>query len=120
MNTDQATASGRAPEGATDKRRRLTRYTTQERERLLREYAASGETRQDFCAKRGIITTTFHGWFKRARKVPSPSLVEVTLPPVPKATPPIAIRYPNGVVVEIHFHGAHDALIAFIRGVAGC
>jgi len=52
-------------ERSTRRRRVLTRYSAEDRERLIREQAASGETKKAFCEQRGINLGTFHGWPKR-------------------------------------------------------
>ena len=99
-------------------RRVLRRYSAEDRERYLKEYKASGQSRREFCEAHGINLTTFHGWFKPLKGAKTGAFVEMKVPVLHRA--PIEVRFTNGVRVEIHPHGAPSETIALIRGIAGC
>ena len=122
-------------EAVTGGRRVLRRYSAEDRERLIREFNASGKSRRAFCEERGINLGTFHGWFttlrkpqkRRRRRRPDAEkqFAEVT----------VAVDQPNGngesdAEIEIELsNGTHvwirpgddqKALVELVRGVAGC
>ncbi len=107
-------------EQAARRRGVLTRYTAEDRERLINEQAQSGMTKKAFCGKRGINLGTFHGWGKRPRRalMRKPSFAEVELPTCTQAA--VEVVLPNGARVGIRHDGKRDDLIALVRGVAGC
>ena len=109
-------------EGTTTKRRAPQRRSAEERERLIQEWKASGKTRGEFCAERGVNVTTFHGWFKKKPKkksVKKPKLarVELTAGLTGNGT---EVVLPNGCRV----HNAHalsgTELIALVKELARC
>ena len=105
---------------STRRRRVLARYSAEDRERLIREQAASGETKKAFCEKRGINLGTFHGWSKRARAaVRKPRFAEVQLSDACTQAA-VEVLLPNGARIGIRHDGKRDELVALIRGVAGC
>lgn len=117
MNTEQHThEDGRAIAGV--RKRRLTRYSKQERTALLREYDQGNESQKDFCAAREVNLGTFKGWLqKRAKGAPVAfAQVEVALP----RRAAIEIVLTNGVRIVIDPQGEQSELISLIRGVAGC
>ena len=64
---------------AARRRRVLTRYAAEDRERLIKEQAQSGMTKKAFCGERGINLGTFHGWGQRPRRslMRKPTFAEV-------------------------------------------
>jgi len=109
MNTEQPAA----------RRRVLTRYTAQDRERLIQEQARSGLSKKAFCAREGIALPTFHGW--RRRPVPikrPPAFAQVELPALTQAA--VEVLLPNGARIGIRHQGRREDLVALIRGVSGC
>jgi len=105
---------------STRRRRVLTRYSAEDRERLIREQAASGETKAGFCRTRGINLGTFHGWSKRARAVVAkPRFAEVELSGA-RTQAAVEVLLPNGARIGIRHQGKRDDLVALVRGVAGC
>jgi len=101
------------------RRRVLRRYGAEDRERLIREQAASGLTKKAFCEERGISLGTFHGWRRQPRRVkPKPAFAQVQVPSTTQAA--VEVLLPNGVRIGIRHQGKSDELVALVRGVAGC
>jgi hypothetical protein len=101
------------------RRRVLTRYGAEGRERLMREQAQSGLTKKAFCVQRQINLGTFYGWAKR--KLPakrSPTFAQVEIPACTQEAA-VEVLLPNGARVGIRHQGKRDELVALIRGVAG-
>ena len=99
-------------------RRVLRRYSTEDRERLVREQAESGQTKKAFCEERGIVLQTFYGWTKRRGFTRKPRFAQVELAvPIQAA---VEVLLPNGARIGIRHQGKRDDLVSLIRGVAGC
>ncbi len=96
----------------------MTRYSAEDRERLINEHAASGLTKKAFCVQRGVNVGTFMGWRNLpASKNRQPVFAKVNVPaPQPAA---VEILLPNGVRVGIRHEGKQAELITLVRGVAG-
>ena len=107
-------------EQAARRRRVLTRYTAEDRERLIREQAQSGMTKKAFCDRHKINLGTFHGWGKRPRRslMRKPAFAEVEVAASLQAA--VEVLLPNGARVGIRHQGKRDDLVALVRGVAGC
>jgi len=102
-------------------RRVLTRYSAEDRERLIKEQAQSGQTKKAFCEQHGISVGTFHGWPKRLHKAaPKPTFAEVAVRPGPALEAAVEVLLPNGARIGIRHQGKRDELVALVRGVAGC
>ncbi len=113
MNTEIPATEGRLEEARS--RRILKRYSTEERERLIREYKSGNQTQQAFCEERGINPTTFSGWFKhRQRKDGGFAEVELTAPDAP-----LEVSLPNGLRIGLRYGGQPEALVDFVRRVLG-
>lgn len=103
------------------KRRVLTRYSAEDRERLTEEYTESGLTKKDFCRQRRICPGTFYGWIKKQRELNTPAVasgfaeINVQLP-----DSAVEVLLSNGSRIVIPHMSDHDKLVALIRGVAGC
>ena len=96
------------------------RRTREERERLVREQAQSGESRAEFCRKRGIRLGTFYTWQKSGRRsAVTPRFAEVELPRLDGVSA-VEVLLANGVRVGIRHGGTQQELISLVRGVAGC
>jgi transposase-like protein len=54
-------------EQAAESRRVIRHFSAEDRERLIREQAASGLTKKAFCKERGIHVSTFHYWNKERK-----------------------------------------------------
>ena len=106
-------------EERTRKRRVLTRRSAEDREQLIQEYSASGLTRREFCAKRKINLTTFHGWFKKRRKQGSPRFAQVAIPSGGSVAP-IEIELGNGVCIRLQNASLLKDVVAAVREVAAC
>ena len=114
-------------EQVTEGRRVLKRYSAEDRELLIKEYEASGQSRREFCEQRRINLTTFHGWFrpsatarrgKTQRKgTKAKPFVEMNVLAPGRA--PIEVQFANGTQVGIHPYGTPEDLVALIRGIAG-
>ncbi len=109
-------------EGTIPRRRAVRHYTAEQRERLKKEWQASGKTRGEFCAERGVNVTTFHGWFKKKPKktsVKKQKLARVELTPGLSGNV-TEVVLPNGCRV----HNAHalsgTELIALVKELAKC
>ena len=102
------------------RRRVWTRYSAEDRERLIREQAQSGLTKTAFCEQRGINLGTFHGWGKQPNRalIRKPVFAEVDVSSYTPAS--VEVLLPNGARVGIRHQGKREDLVALIRGVAGC
>ena len=111
MDTEQAAGS----------RRVLKRYSMEDRERLIKEQAQSGLTKEAFCKERGIKLSTFYGWRKKkggnlaSRRQ---SFAEVDLSGYAQAA--VEVLLSNGARIGIRHEGKREDLVALVRGVAGC
>lgn len=106
MNTEQAT------EG----RRVFRRYTAEDRDRLIREHAASGMTKKAFCAERGMHVSTFHWWLKVRKQAVRPQFAEVA---VKRKVPPVEIELPGGRRFGLYIND-QESVVRLIRGVLSC
>jgi len=117
MNTD-----------GSESERRVTRsYSAEERERLIKEFEASGQTKKAFCDEHGINVGTFYGWFQRASGKqrgerarswrPKPAFAELMLSGRGEA--PVEIVLPNGTRVCIRHAGPGTELAGLVRGICG-
>ena len=106
----------------------MRRYNAQDREQLIKEYEASGQTRQAFCEERDLKLGTFHGWFqsspsatarrsKKEKKMP-PAFAEVKVAEANRA--PIEIGLPGGPRLGIYLNGDQGELIKLCRGILRC
>ena len=94
-------------------RRVLKRHNAQEREQLIKKYKNSGKSRQAFCVENGIPLTTFHGWFKKAKKrIPGFLQVDVAGKPAP-----IEIEMPGGFRIGIYLNGDQKELALLLKAV---
>lgn len=101
------------------RRRVLTRYAAEDRERLIKEQAQSGLTKMAFCEQRQIKLHTFYGWAKKTRAIQRrPRFAEVEAAPCTAAA--VEVLLVNGTRIGIRHQGKRDELVALIRGVAGC
>ena len=110
MNTTESPQGRRSP----------TRYSDEDRERLIREHAHSGLTKKAFCAQRGIVLSTFFGW--SSRKVERPkgaSFAEVEVTTGLQMNASVEVLLPNGARIGIRHQGKQSDLISLVRGVAG-
>jgi transposase-like protein len=99
---------------------RRVRRTREERERLVQEQTQSGESRAEFCRKRGIKLGTFYTWQKSGRRSAlTPRFAEVELPRLHNLTA-VEVLLGNGARVGIRHGGSQQELISLVRGVAGC
>jgi transposase-like protein len=99
-------------------RRVVTRYSVDDRKRLVKEHTQSGLTKKAFCERNGINLGTFHGWTKYRVALKKGAFAQVK---VPAATPAaVEVLLPNGVRIGIRHQGKQDELVSLIRGVAGC
>ena len=89
-------------------------------ERLINEQVQSGLTKKGFCAQRGINLGTFYGWGKSGAAVVKrrAGFAEVELGGTMQAA--VEVLLPNGARIGIRHQGRQDALVALVRGVAGC
>ena len=108
MRADRSTRGRRSPR----------RYSAEDRERLIREQAESGQTKKAFCAERGIALQTFYGWSKREDLPAKRRFAQVELAAPTQAV--VEVLLPNGARIGIHHQGRRDDLVALVRGVAGC
>ncbi len=99
-------------------RRVNRRYSADDRERLIREHAASGLTKKAFCEQQGIKVGTFMGWCNSyvATQDASP-FAQVEL--AADTSVAVAIVFRNGARVGIRYQGRRGELVALVRGVAG-
>lgn len=101
------------------RRRVLRRYNAEDRERLIREQAQSGLTKVAFCRRQGLSLMTFYGWSRKRRAIQRrPRFAEVELSGCTQAA--VEVLLPNGARIGIRHQGQREALVALVRGVAGC
>jgi hypothetical protein len=86
-----------------------------EMQKVMEEFSRSGQTRREFCAKRGIAVTTFDYWRLRLRRQrpsqPRMVKVEVAQPQAANFT----LRLGNGRAIEGSFAFDEDDLVRLIR-----
>ena len=117
MNEEQVTEEvGRSDPGL--QRRRVKRYSAEERAELIKAYEDSGEIQQAFCDQRGLNVGTFKGWLSRRAESQETKFTKMEIPIGSAA--PIEIILGNGIRVGIRHQGSPEELVALIRGVAGC
>ncbi len=112
MNEDTSTKTA-TPTGAG--KRKIRRYSAQERARLIRKFERSGKTGKDFSAEHGVSSKTFYGWLKQARKRRQRFAEVKCRAPQPVAE--IEIRFANGVVVSVPTSGTTESVAALVRGI---
>lgn len=106
-------------EAGTQGRRVIRRTSAEDRERLIGEFEKSGLTRKAFCEERGLVLTTFHGWFKK--RPAQGRFVEVAVGrEVEEHAGEIEIELANGTHVWIRPGEDSKGLAELVRGVAGC
>lgn len=103
----------------TEGRRVRRRLSVEDRERLIVEFEKSGLTRKEFCSRRGLVLTTFHGWFKK-RKPKVSGFAEVAVPVEPEAEAEIEIQLANGACVWLRPGNDRKGLGELIREIARC
>ena len=86
-----------------------------EMQRIVEEFSKSGQTRREFCAKRGIAVTTLDYWRLRLRsqQLSRPRLVKVEVARPESAN--FTLRLVNGRAIESTFACAEDDLTRLIR-----
>lgn len=92
------------------------RRSRAEREQLLSEYMASGETPSSFAARAGLKVGTLRLWLYKRRKAAGGAPARfapvriVGASPMAKSPGAITVRWPQGIEVEIPF--AVDSAVA--------
>jgi hypothetical protein len=86
-----------------------------EMQKLVDIFCRSGQTRREFCAKRGIPVTTFDYWRLRLRSAGpgQPRLVKVEV--ARAQAPNFTLRLANGRAIESSFGFAEEELARLIR-----
>ena len=107
---------GRSDSGL--QRRRVKRYSAEERAELIKAYDKSDEGQKAFCDQRGLNVGTFKGWLSRRAGSREAKFTKMEIPIGSAA--PIEIILGNGVRVGMRHQGSAEELITLIRGVAGC
>jgi transposase-like protein len=102
MNEEQATGS----------RRVIRRYSAEDRERLIREQAASGLTKKAFCKERGIHVSTFH-WWNHQRKGSGLQLARVE---VKRNAAPVELELPDGRRLGLYIHD-EGLVVRILHGI---
>lgn len=82
------------------------RYTAEQMQIIINEWQTSGLSKKAFCRQRNIASATFHYWYKRITKSPSPGFTEVALPQRER-TNLCEIVFPSGV--RVIFEGEPSA-----------
>jgi len=54
------------------------KYTSEQMQLAIHEWQISGLSKKAFCRERDIMYQSFHYWYKRLIKTPSPGFTEVT------------------------------------------
>ena len=108
----------------TKKRRVLQRYSAEDRERLIRKYHASGQSKAAFCRSEQLNLGTFCGWLGRyatgTAGFAEVVMSDVAIPsPIAAAPDRIEVRFPDGVCVLLPSQGSAAKTGQLIREVAG-
>jgi transposase-like protein len=79
----------------------VRKWTSKEREQLLREYTSSGMSAWSFAKSRGITPNTFYTWIKKqgVKTQAKPRFTKLEVSTVPEAAP-VEIIFSNGVRVR--------------------
>jgi hypothetical protein len=88
------------------------RRSAEERQRLLKEFESSGQTRRQFCEQHGLAITTLDSW-RRGRKR-RPRFVKVEIP-APAGGPGFALVLANGRRIECSWSFEEAGLARLIR-----
>ena len=88
------------------------RRSASEAEALVREFEASGLTRQEYSQRRGIAATTLDSW--RRKRVTRPQLVKVEVPSEERRLP-FSLSLRNGRRIESWWGVADEDLARLIR-----
>ena len=86
-----------------------------EMRKVMEEFSRSGQSRREFCAKRGIPVTTFDYWRLRLRpqRPSQPRLVKVEVARAQAAS--FTLRLANGRAIEGSLAFDEDDLVRLIR-----
>ena len=91
--------------------------------RLVRDFEAGDESRREFCQAHGVSMSTLDYWRRRAVMSESGRLVEVVMEPdggpALGGSMPMAIRWPNGVRVDLPTAEATAAVLASLHRAFG-
>jgi len=88
------------------------RRSAEERQRLLKEFESSGQTRREFCEQHGIAVATLDVWRRRRKR--QPRFVEVALA-AQASGPGFALVLANGRRIESSWGFAEADLARLIR-----
>ena len=86
--------------------------SAEERQRLLKEFEASGQTRREFCERHGVALVTLDSWRKKRKR--KPKLVKVTIA-AQASGPGFALILCNGRRIESPWSFAEADLARLIR-----
>ena len=86
--------------------------SAEERQRLLKEFEASGQTRREFCERHGIAIVTLDSWRKGRKR--RPRFVKVAIAAQPGG-PGFALVLANGRRIEGSWSFAEADLARLIR-----
>jgi hypothetical protein len=101
------------------------RYSAEDRERLIRQYNSSGQSKAVFCRDRRINLGTFYAWLKR-QPAATPDFMEVAIEGDGTALPDdcaggrIEVHLPGGVRVCFPDRVSPAMISRLIREVTGC
>ena len=108
----------------------MKRYRRAAREEMIRQYQDSGLPSWQFCKHYGLSEASLGRWIKEFRNTepetaaPGISLVEIqSFKSVPMqrseiCKPPVTIRFPNGMVVEVGL-GSDVSWLSQVLGLVG-
>ena len=92
----------------TTPKRQRRRYSKEDREKILLEYASSDQSQAGFAASKGISVTTFQNWLRKSRQTKATSkagdLIPVRLVPgqtSSEACGLIEIELPTGLLIRL-------------------
>ena len=104
-----------------DRRRKMKRWSTTQREKFLAEYAeqAVAVSQVKFAESKGINPTTFSNWVNKRKKKPMPpklTPVEVlSRPKQPERTTDVEVDLPGDVRIRVRYKGPISELAGVIE-----
>ncbi len=101
------------------KTNRRRRRSAEEIDRILNDYASSGQTQAEFASRRGVALSTLTGWLRRSRAEVEPPASFAGFAEV-VAEGPVALPRAADHDFELVFGGGSAERIDSLRVRAGC
>lgn len=102
-----------------ENRQARRRRTAAEIQKIVAEFRSSGQTRREFCTRRGIPTSTLDFWLRRRAIAPaSAAVIPVGILQTEDAM--IELEFPSGVIVRVGRGTKTADLRVVLEALASC